>query len=531
MPRRGNALREVNLASRHTATVRVGGRNFALVLVDDLEPDTSYQYTLEFAPPPAGGRIPQTEPEFSNAVFPASLPAQVLAAQAGQVAASSLRGDKWLLLRTLRKTYERLRFAHGSCRKWPGDSDLDGKTPGPDMLGIFAAEWLATQKVISEWPRFFLHTGDQIYADDIGLKQGEQIMRQRFGSIIPGPRGGDIAEGAWAGRFAARYSPISPQITSVNAAPTRTIHARMKVLEAELAASPANQPPTADLVAKGRKYLELRKALDQEPGFQRAWKFVDAKRPMRFKNRIENAVLWNVPYEKSDVPDVTLLGLRRRDKERSYYASAGETDAVHAADFAEYSYLYQCAWTTENARKTLAHIPSFMIFDDHEVTDDWNFNRKWVEIVHDEGDIYRMWPSTITDALAAYWMYQGWGNPLPRRLEDRSAGADSCAGTRRRTGCVAGPSNAHPRPGNETGAVRKRVPAPADLVLHASHQVAAVHRARRANRTRGNRIGRAFSQAAGVAAKTPRQRAQLGRVRRHVYAVSAATSDLVGADA
>ena len=62
---------------------------------------------------------------------------------------------------------------------------------------------------------------------------------------------------------------------------------------------------------------------------------------------------------------------------------------------------------TEGARKVLAHLPSFMIFDDHDVTDDWNFSRKWVEIVHDKSDLYEMWPKRITDALVAYWIYQG----------------------------------------------------------------------------------------------------------------------------
>jgi hypothetical protein len=282
------------------------------------------------------------------------------------------------------------------------------------MLGIFGAEWLAKQKVLSEWPRFFLHTGDQIYADDIGVKQGERIMSQRFASVVPGPRsGGGLADGAWAGRFGDRYVAISPERTAKETAPTHALRERVKQLEPVLAKARKDGRLDRDMIKLAREYLDARKALDQQPGFLRAWKFVDPKRPMRFRQRVENALLWHVPYEKSSIPEVTLTGLRRRDKDRSYYPSAGETNAVHAADFAEYSYLYQRAWTTDNARKVLAHLPSFMIFDDHEITDDWNFDRTWVDIVHDDSDLYQMWPMTITDGLIAYWMYQGWGNLPP----------------------------------------------------------------------------------------------------------------------
>ena len=42
-------------------------------------------------------------------------------------------------------------------------------------------------------------------------------------------------------------------------------------------------------------------------------------------------------------------------------------------DFAEYAYLYERAWTAvREVRPLLAHIPTFLMLDDHEATDDWN---------------------------------------------------------------------------------------------------------------------------------------------------------------
>jgi hypothetical protein len=57
-------------------------------------------------------------------------------------------------------------------------------------------------------------------------------------------------------------------------------------------------------------------------------------------------------------------------------------------------------------RRALANIPSYMIFDDHEVTDDWYINREWQE------NIYRslLGIRLLQNALSAYAVFQGWGN-------------------------------------------------------------------------------------------------------------------------
>ncbi|NVK18355.1 MAG: alkaline phosphatase family protein [Methylocystaceae bacterium] len=60
----------------------------------------------------------------------------------------------------------------------------------------------------------------------------------------------------------------------------------------------------------------------------------------------------------------------------------------------------------ENVRRLLAHLPVAMIFDDHDVTDDWNLNRQWEEAVYSNPFSKRM----IGNALCAYLINQGWGN-------------------------------------------------------------------------------------------------------------------------
>ncbi|MND58073.1 PhoD-like phosphatase [compost metagenome] len=58
------------------------------------------------------------------------------------------------------------------------------------------------------------------------------------------------------------------------------------------------------------------------------------------------------------------------------------------------------------AARALAHVPSLMIFDDHDVTDDWNLSAQWEETAYGHPFSRRI----IGNALIAYMLCQGWGN-------------------------------------------------------------------------------------------------------------------------
>lgn len=57
-------------------------------------------------------------------------------------------------------------------------------------------------------------------------------------------------------------------------------------------------------------------------------------------------------------------------------------------------------------QRLLAHLPIYMIFDDHDVTDDWNLTRGWEETAYGHPLARRI----IGNALIGYWLCQGWGN-------------------------------------------------------------------------------------------------------------------------
>jgi len=57
-------------------------------------------------------------------------------------------------------------------------------------------------------------------------------------------------------------------------------------------------------------------------------------------------------------------------------------------------------------QRLLAHISCYMIFDDHDVTDDWNLTAAWEKAAYENPLSKRI----IGNALFSYWLFQGWGN-------------------------------------------------------------------------------------------------------------------------
>ncbi len=65
-------------------------------------------------------------------------------------------------------------------------------------------------------------------------------------------------------------------------------------------------------------------------------------------------------------------------------------------------------------QRLLAHIPTYMIFDDHDVTDDWNLTIGWEQAAYSNRFAKRI----IGNSLIAYWFCQGWGN-APEKFCDQ----------------------------------------------------------------------------------------------------------------
>ncbi|MEI6899945.1 MAG: hypothetical protein WCL00_08705 [Bacteroidota bacterium] len=97
---------------------------------------------------------------------------------------------------------------------------------------------------------------------------------------------------------------------------------------------------------------------------------------------------------------------------------------THLLSLGEYIAMYGLVWNGKNwigmrstnvadfhqslvaVRRVLANIPVYMIFDDHDVTDDWFITNKWKDEVLKTKNGSRV----IANAMAAYFLFQGWGN-------------------------------------------------------------------------------------------------------------------------
>jgi hypothetical protein len=93
----------------------------------------------------------------------------------------------------------------------------------------------------------------------------------------------------------------------------------------------------------------------------------------------------------------------------------GEPPDEEAADFEDYTHLYKLAWHDDPAvRWLLSTVPTFTIFDDHDIRDDWNTSYAWRQEMWSQP----WWKSRITGGIGSYWIYQHLGNMSP---EDRAS--------------------------------------------------------------------------------------------------------------
>jgi len=106
-----------------------------------------------------------------------------------------------------------------------------------------------------------------------------------------------------------------------------------------------------------------------------------------------------------------------------------EDGEAHLLSFPEYAAMHLAVWNpdlcrdykvdngqvrnlpgfwnaVEAGRRVMANTATYMLFDDHEITDDWNLDQQWM----DKTQANRLARRIIANGLAAFWSFQGWGN-------------------------------------------------------------------------------------------------------------------------
>ncbi|HEV2790177.1 MAG TPA: alkaline phosphatase D family protein [Solirubrobacterales bacterium] len=83
-------------------------------------------------------------------------------------------------------------------------------------------------------------------------------------------------------------------------------------------------------------------------------------------------------------------------------------------DFEEYTWLYQESWEDPQIRWLFSNVSVSMLWDDHDMSDDWNISRSWLL----EAQQKSWWHRRAVGCISSYWIYQHLGNLSPRELSE-----------------------------------------------------------------------------------------------------------------
>src|SRR4029077_13141410 len=115
-------------------------------------------------------------------------------------------------------------------------------------------------------------------------------------------------------------------------------------------------------------------------------------------------VLWPKPADFPTVADLIAAGVPEAELSKDF-------ELLQSIDEQRQNVM-AFGTTLKKVRRALANIPTYMILDDHEITDDYNMSRAFCDGVY--GDPLGM--RIMRNALTAYALCQHWGN-APEQFE------------------------------------------------------------------------------------------------------------------
>jgi phosphodiesterase/alkaline phosphatase D-like protein len=83
-------------------------------------------------------------------------------------------------------------------------------------------------------------------------------------------------------------------------------------------------------------------------------------------------------------------------------------------DFEEYTWLYAESWREPLIRWLFSVVSTSMLWDDHDMSDDWNISASWLREMRGKP----WWHRRATGCIASYWIYQHLGNLSPQALDE-----------------------------------------------------------------------------------------------------------------
>lgn len=248
-----------------------------------------------------------------------------------------------------------LRLIHGSCRIPHGN----GADALPLLDGLIDQ---AADNPVAR-PHQLLLTGDQIYADDVGYAMSMMLMDA--GEALLG----------WSEEIAVQLPAHPPRLKIADLNPG----IREDILPMQAGISSVDL--VGHLIGLG-EFLSMYLFVWSDA----LWPSGAATVPT-----FDEIVAYFGARESGIYAELGLRQMHREDRD----AVNGQT--ARTTDFSR---------TVKDVRRALANIPSYMIFDDHEITDDWNMTRNFCKAVYGSQLGLRI----IQNGLLAYALCQHWGN-------------------------------------------------------------------------------------------------------------------------
>jgi hypothetical protein len=274
-----------------------------------------------------------------------------------------------------------LKIVHGSCRK-PHGGSTDALRALDTMLEIHGNN-------IRERPQLLCLTGDQIYADDVAdallykIRKIENILfgwqealpidpkRYSGGQLYPGNRKNLIAKTGNKIQvgFLGSLIPGINHLSKVGVDDLTTTDAKSHLIF-------LGEFILMYLFTYSDSFLSE----DDWPAFEEVHHSIMVKKD---------------PFD------------HKPPTRSKYFEAQKKAEQIRTTYDNEVEKLKGFARSLPFIKKALANISSVMIFDDHDVTDDWFISKEWCKAALTENSLSRRY---ILNSLLAYVIFQDWGN-------------------------------------------------------------------------------------------------------------------------
>ena len=268
---------------------------------------------------------------------------------------------------------EQTRFAHCSCRNTSG--------PGYDALAWLDDILEATITDPVERPQQLFMTGDQIYADDLSSSllfmlsglAAEIIGPNEQMRVVAQPReGGAPVDGSF-------------DVTLENFPPSNR-HKMVVELGGYTTGDGENH-----LLSFG-EYSAMYLAA-WSPRVWSALGTADLVFPSPPVDLPPLRAFFDAPEKKKPYNgDIRLLRDAAKEEDSGFVSAVAKAKLFRVG--------------VPHVARALANVATYMIFDDHDVTDDWNLHKKWTNRVYSK----EFGRQLVRNAVMAYGVFQGWGN-------------------------------------------------------------------------------------------------------------------------